>query len=891
MSTDQKPRELPLPPFTYLYMQDQSKGTIRVCSGPQTVNQTAQEQPVVYEHKRGFLPVAMLSQAVRNYAIAVEGSYLQLLNPAKGDGLGGQHPTDGSTSASAPDLHIGRRVNIPGPVCFPLYPGQVARSIRGHRLSSNQYLRARVYDADAANKYWDQAAIAMRGIEGSDDKGTSGHVTEGKGSGGNVTDGKGTHGSIGFKKPASLVNGQILIIKGTDVAFYMPPTGIVVEECNDDGTCQYVRDALTLERLEYCILLSENGNKRYERGPQVVFPEPTETFFTKSDQLKHPAIELNEIQGIHIKVTAPYTDGGREYKEGEEIFVTGKTTPIYFPREEHAIIRYDGKSKHFATSVPKGTARYILHRQTGEISMAVGPAMLLPDPRTEVIVRRALTDKECEMWYPGNFEALEFNRMLRSVADRSPTTRAGAVSEGDLRRATDKGATRGLRGNQEMLLASTQSYTSSQLFSNNAVMESSRVSGDQDAVLDEITRSATYTAPRTITLDVKYQGVPQITIWTGYSIMVTDSSNKRRVVHGPAKVLLEYDETLEILELSTGKPKNTDNLLRTPFLKTEGNRVGDVVEVETSDHVRVQLKFNLLVNFEGDPNKWFNQANYIKMLCDHVRSHLKGHLRTVSIEQFYNNSTPVIRDLILGKKNEGNPRQGMKFESNGARIVDIDVLGVEILDVKVREQLASAQLEAVTQSLRLAKLERDLDVTRKSEKILVEQETAKSEGAAQRDVLKQRDAIRQMEMLLMDIAHKMKTMDEQTKLDLFADEHKSELTKRELQRMLMASMQRLDLLAKEESIAIARSKEEADLLVKRMASISGPLAESLVALSNQDVLVKMATAWSMQEFVGGKNFTDALNKVFVGTPLEGAVKKIAGMVGNNGNGKPLPAST
>jgi hypothetical protein len=65
----------------------------------------------------------------------------------------------------------------------------------------------------------------------------------------------------------------------------------------------------------------------------------------------------------------------------------------------------------------------------------------------------------------------------------------------------------------------------------------------------------------------------------------------------------------------------------------------------------------------------------------------------------------------------------------------------------------------------------------------------------------------------------------------------------------------------------------------------------LVALSNQDVLVKMATAWSMQEFVGGKNFTDALNKVFVGTPLEGAVKKIAGMVGNNGNGKPLPAST
>ena len=39
-----------------------------------------------------------------------------------------------------------------------------------------------------------------------------------------------------------------------------------------------MRDALTLERLEYCILVDQNGKKRYERGPQVVFPEPTEAF-------------------------------------------------------------------------------------------------------------------------------------------------------------------------------------------------------------------------------------------------------------------------------------------------------------------------------------------------------------------------------------------------------------------------------------------------------------------------------------------------------------------------------------------------------------------------------------------------------------------------------------
>jgi hypothetical protein len=55
-----------------------------------------------------------------------------------------------------------------------------------------------------------------------------------------------------------------------------------------------------LERLEYCILLNENGKKRYERGPQVVFPGPTEKFITHTSSgttlNKYQALELNEQQ-------------------------------------------------------------------------------------------------------------------------------------------------------------------------------------------------------------------------------------------------------------------------------------------------------------------------------------------------------------------------------------------------------------------------------------------------------------------------------------------------------------------------------------------------------------------------------------------------------------------
>ena len=37
-----------------------------------------------------------------------------------------------------------------------------------------------------------------------------------------------------------------------------------------DAQRNYVREAVTLERLEYCILLDEDGNKRFIRGPAVV---------------------------------------------------------------------------------------------------------------------------------------------------------------------------------------------------------------------------------------------------------------------------------------------------------------------------------------------------------------------------------------------------------------------------------------------------------------------------------------------------------------------------------------------------------------------------------------------------------------------------------------------
>src|SRR5699024_5120830 len=132
----------------------------------------------------------------------------------------------------------------------------------------------------------------------------------------------------------------------------------------------YVRDAITLERLEYCILMNERGNKKYIHGPAVVFPEPDEKVVINkaTNSPKFRAIELSDISGVYVKIICDCEDG----EAGDELFITGKDQKIYYPRAEHSIISYDGNIVHHAVAIPEGEGRYVMDRMTGKIRMEKG---------------------------------------------------------------------------------------------------------------------------------------------------------------------------------------------------------------------------------------------------------------------------------------------------------------------------------------------------------------------------------------------------------------------------------------------------------------------------------------------------------------------------------------
>ena len=830
----QQKRDLVLPPGSYAYMQDVTKGVVKTYTGPTVINPTAQERPVVYDGASGtFRGATSLEEAMRISPIAAEGHYIILRNPAKGN----KHPDEGSAQPSA-EQEIGRAIIVPGPATFALWPGQVAEVVEGHHLRSNQYLLVRVYNEDEASKNWSKAVVKPAATEGD------------------------PAAPVASAPPPDLTVGKQLIIRGTEVSFYIPPTGI--EVVPDTGADKYAREALTLERLEYAILVDENGKKRYEVGPQVVFPLPTERFVEARDDAGRPskkfrAVELNEIQGLHIKVIADYTEHGVTHRAGDELFITGKDTAIYFPREEHSAIKYDGKAKHFATAIPAGEARYVMNRLSGEIRTVRGPAMLLPDPRTEVIVRRVLTDREVSLWYPGNAEALAYNQSIRALLHQVPTTRQGVLSEGDVERG---GKARGGKPAQGM------------------VMEASRVSGDQALVSDEFSRASTYTQPRTITLDNKFQGAPQISPWTGYAVLVTSKTGKRRVQVGPATILLDYDEGIESLALSSGRPKTTDKLVETPYLRVENNQVSDLVQVETRDHVHVQLYLSYRVNFEGAPERWFAVENYVKFLCDHVRSVLKGQVRKQTVEEFYGSSTDLVRDFILGKSAEGK-RPGMVFPENGMHVVDVEVLKVVLLDDKIRTLLDQTQHDVVRSNIDLSNLRRELDATKQRELITREAAEVKAATKVRQDELARELATSELVTLLARITNTLRETGERRKLIEVEQELESLKLGARIDRVKREKDQEWSYFVMEQEKRIDLLKAEAETCVQRFQAASGSFSEALLVLNRNETLVKVAEAWNVQRLIEGESIGDTLTRLFHNTPLKPLVDKL--VIGANGS--------
>ena len=338
--------------------------------------------------------------------------------------------------------------------------------------------------------------------------------------------------------------------------------------------------------------------------------------------------------------------------------------------------------------------------------------------------------------------------------------------------------------------------------------------------------------------------------------------------------MLDYDETLEIVNLSTGKPKTTDKLISTAYLRVDNNKVSDIVTVQTKDFVDVQLLLSYNVNFLPEyKDKWFSVDNYVKHLCDRERSLLKREAKKHSIEEFYANAADIVRNVALAKSDEKSTHKGRLFTENGMLVTDVEVLSVKV-EATVAKMMERHQAEMIQKTLDLSDATRKAEITKK----LAEYEREENElsYANKMHAIELNQKVEAEKLANIAEINALKRSEEEAAAQAKADMQVilDTIHEAQLARDRKADDERI---ATEKSLAAieeAKQKAYAETVAKIYAAISPDLVAALQAQSNASIMNGIGQAISPVAIAKGESVADAINTLIRGTSLEKTMKNI-----------------
>lgn len=376
------------------------------------------------------------------------------------------------------------------------------------------------------------------------------------------------------------------------------------------------------------------------------------------------------------------------------------------------------------------------------------------------------------------------------------------------------------------------------------------------------------------------------------------SKSGRKVVVGPCTQLLEYEEWLEALTLSRGRPKSDKDQLETCFLRVTGNTITDRIQaLETRDNVLLDVDVSYGVEFVGetpeDKIKWFNYKDYVILLCANLRSRLRAEARKHNLQEIYKTFADFMRGVILGEKPEQKPegqkqhRPGLLFTENNMRIFEVDVLSVRILNENVATALAAAATTVVVRQIQddTKQVELDSDKLRdglKTEAVLLQRAEQERQQKTKLDEIANANAIetkrqefahdlekkRQADRNLLEsegVSHR-NGINEVTRKDSLAQEEQDQTLKAKEHDAEVEFRAKLVSLEK----AIIEATAAAD--VARLEAIQDKLVEALEGLGNKELMTALAQnlpkAGGSVGLLAGLGGITALKNMVKGTKFE-----------------------
>jgi major vault protein len=385
---------------------------------------------------------------------------------------------------------------------------------------------------------------------------------------------------------------------------------------------------------------------------------------------------------------------------------------------------------------------------------------------------------------------------------------------------------------------------------------------------NSFSRKENFTKPRTIVLNNKYDGAVTIDVWTGYAVLITSRSGERKVVVGPQTYLLEYDEVLQGVELSTGTPKSDEKLLRSVYLRSLNNKVSDRITAETKDFCDINITLSYRVNFIGEPEKWYNVENYVKFLCDHLRSVVRNAMKQYNVADFYADGISILRDIVLGKRDTENKRAGWVFEENNMHIYEVEVLDIEILDSEIQKLLFKTKHDEIRQNILLNNRQKELAFTEEDQ--VIARKIAQSQSTTRQTNidLEKTEALKRLELDLTRLEAEYKTQQEELRATLDEQTTQLEINHIKLQRDKETQELQLDMAQRLMDQQIAKIQAEVQAVVSKAQAVSPDLIAALQAFGDKALAQKMADTMAPLSILGGKSIADVFANLLKGTSLE-----------------------
>ncbi|MFT3770780.1 MAG: hypothetical protein QM820_35605 [Minicystis sp.] len=722
--TERTSRKIPVTERQFLWVQDDDKGEVTLHVGPTMVSPTAADRVVVDDGEGGFRedssgrPQQMVELSDSQYAV--------LFNPL-GENEGGPNGKFRAGRNESRPLRNGTRAMIPGPCSFYLRPGQRVDVRDAHELASNQYLVVKVYgEVDTTAPYYQvtgrSAAITRATAETPVDAAQA------------------TDGEV---RDVVLKRGQLIVIRGLDTQFYIPPTGvdIVPDTSVDESGATLSASAAQRVLAALAPPPPPPAEPMAAFGPPAAKAELADDEAPAEEQTRGPrrgVAVVDQSARSRQRVAAPPPAQAASF---------AAPAPAPLPQAQtlselstlstvrRAIEREARQARLVRQAVVLGEKEYcVIIDADGKREIKVGPARVFPGPYDvfmvegsrnrvydayELLPQRALwlriiatisreelaarlprgfaLDKD--QYYPGDELLLTgvstFFVPFNEIEVLSPQT-GQAVVGNDHRNVFIEAIgidqksgiyVRDLTTGEVRLVRGKQSYL---------------VDPRKEVQITRTVPAESWNLWISFNEPHKGTGAAVTTPWA-LSISVphnmaalATSADGQRIITGPCVDLLGYEETLTPILLSTGSPKSDQDPLKTCFLRVAGNRITDVITVETIDFVAIHVRVSLSVTFLPEhKDRWFNHENYIQVLCDHLRSIVRSRCRTLPLSTLWPQIPAVIRDTILGERTAAGGRPGRAFPENGTVVTEVEVLSADIVDPKIADLMRRVQSEFV----------------------------------------------------------------------------------------------------------------------------------------------------------------------------------------------------